>query len=74
MEEYEVTSRNEFIAALIAASQPNKHAASAHPFRITLIGTRYTFTASEGMHEYRAYKIAKRLRRMPQRLWEASHA
>lgn len=74
MEEYEVTSRDEFIAALIAASQPNQHAASANPFRITLVGTKYTFTAFEGMHEYRAYKLAKRIRKTPQHFWRAVDA
>lgn len=61
---YEVENRDEFCAAIVAASQPTRQEAKAFPFRIYLLGTTFTYTARNGLTEDKAEKMAKRLSRV----------
>lgn len=67
---YEVGNRDEFCAALVAASQPTWQAAKEFPFRIYLLGTTFTYTARNGLTEAVAEKMAKRIGRVSQKMFK----
>ena len=60
---YEVTNRDEFAAALQAASQPSRAGASLHPFEIHLLNTTYVFKAHHGLEEHKAKGYIRRVKR-----------
>jgi len=66
---YEVETRDEFCAALIAGSQPTPQQAKEFPFRIFLLGTKFTYTAYEGLTHDVAEKMAKRISRVSQKMF-----
>lgn len=71
---YEVENRDEFCAAIVAASQPTKREAKEFPFRIHLLGTTFSYTAHEGLTEAVADKMAKRIGRVSQKMFQPAGA
>ena len=65
MNEYEVHTRNELIAAVRAAALPTFEEAKRNPVRITFGTCVYTF--KEGIHVGRAEAIVKNARRLLRR-------
>jgi len=67
---YEVENRDEFCAAIVAASQPTRQEAKVFPFRIYLLGTTFSYTAHNGLTEAVAEKMAKRIGRVSQKMFQ----
>lgn len=67
---YEVENRDEFCAAIIAASQPTRQTAREFPFRIYLLGTTFSYTAHDGLTEAVAEKMSKRIGRVSKKMFQ----
>jgi hypothetical protein len=60
---YEVTNRDEFAAALSAASCISKTEAIKNPFQIILLNTTFVFKAPQGLEHHKAKGYIRRVKR-----------
>ena len=70
MNEFDVTSKAEMIAAVKAAAVPTYEEARRNPVTIRLLGTSCRYLFPEGIQERRAEGIVRRVKALPARVFQ----